>query len=95
MPNPQNDTPTPPRAPTTTGYQGYNSSPALRDIIRKNVPSAAQILVPGCGSSRLTEEMLADGYANGIVSVDLARSVIGALEDRAKGQPSLQCACPL
>jgi hypothetical protein len=43
----------------------------------------------------LTEEMLADGYANGIVSVDLARSVIGALEDRAKGQPSLQCACPL
>ena len=73
-------------------YQSYSSSPALRDIIRKSVPPSAQILVPGCGSSRLSEDMLNDGYVNGIVSVDQSRTVIGAMEDRAKGQPSLQCA---
>jgi hypothetical protein len=56
-------------------------------------PPAATILIPGCGSSRMTEEMLADGFVNGIVSVDQSHAIIQALEDRAKGQPSLQCAC--
>lgn len=63
------------------------------DPTRARRPPAATILIPGCGSSRMTEEMLADGFVNGIVSVDQSRAIIQALEDRAKGQPSLQCAC--
>jgi hypothetical protein len=72
-------------------YQSYASSPAMRDLIRRSVPSSGTILVPGCGSSRLSEDMLTDGYVNGIVSVDQSLTVINALEDRLKGQPSLQC----
>lgn len=73
-------------------YQRYSSAPALRDLIRKNVPLTSTILVPGCGTSRLTEDLAEDGYSGSIASVDLSRTAVDATAERMKGQPTLSCA---
>ena len=73
-------------------YQRYSSAPALRDLIRKNVPLPAAVLVAGCGTSRLTEDMVEDGFVGGIASVDRSRTAVDAMAERSRDRPSLSCA---
>ena len=68
------------------------SSPLLREVITTHVPKAAAVLVPGCGSSTLAEDMVDDGFTGGIASVDISRTVIDDLADRLKSTTSLSCA---
>ncbi len=73
-------------------YQRY-SNPTLRGIISMHVPKDGAVLVPGCGSSTLSEDMLDDGYTGGIASFDISRAVIDDLADRLKDRKGLTCAC--
>ena len=47
----------------------------LRDIIGQYVQPSSQILIAGCGNSRMSEEMYEDGYQN-ITSVDQSYTAI-------------------
>lgn len=73
-------------------YQRYSENPNLKGTLNKHIARDATILVPGCGSSRLSEEMFADGYQGGIVNIDISRTVIDLMSARAKGREGLQCA---
>ena len=73
-------------------YQRYSNNPHLRNLIDKTVPRAAAILVPGCGSSRLSEDMLADGYTGLISNIDISRTAIDLMADRCRDRASLVCA---
>lgn len=57
-----------------------------------HAPKDGAVLVPGCGSSTLSEDMLDDGYTGGIASFDISRSVIDDLADRLKDRKGLTCA---
>ncbi len=72
-------------------YQRY-ANPILRGIINSNVPKDGTVLVPGCGSSTLAEDMLDDGYTGGIANFDISRSVIDDLATRLKDRNGLTCA---
>ena len=72
-------------------YQRYSENPNLKGTLNKHIAKNASILVPGCGSSRLSEEMFADGYQGGIVNIDISRTVIDLMSARAKGREGLQC----
>ncbi len=76
-------------------YQRYSNNPQLRSLIDKAVPRSAAILVPGSGSSRLSEDMLADGYTGGISNIDISRTAIDLMADRCKDRAGLTCACRL
>ena len=73
-------------------YQRYSNNPHLRNLIDKAVPRAAAVLVPGSGSSRLSEDMLADGYTGGISNIDISRTAIDLMADRCKDRAGLTCA---
>jgi hypothetical protein len=73
-------------------YQRYQSNPNLRNLLEKTVPRSAAILVPGCGSSRLSEDMLADGFTGGISNIDISRTAIDLMTDRLKDKAGLTCA---
>lgn len=73
-------------------YQRYSENPNLKGTLNKHISRDSTILVPGCGSSRLSEEMFADGYQGGIVNIDISRTVIDLMSARAKGREGLQCA---
>lgn len=73
-------------------YQRYNNNPHLRGLLEKAVPRTAAILVPGSGTSRLSEDMLADGYTGGITNIDISRTAIDLMAGRCKDRAGLQCA---
>ena len=68
-------------------YQRYSG---LKNIINQFVPKSDKILMVGCGNSRLSEEMVEDGYAS-IVNVDISRTVIDAMTDKHRDSPALSC----
>ena len=47
----------------------------LREILLKEMSSKSQILIVGCGSSRMAEEIVDDGY-NNVVCIDMSYSAI-------------------
>ena len=72
-------------------YQKYFENPNLKGTLNKYIPKTAAILVPGCGTSRLSEEMLADGYTGGIANIDISRTAIDLMIGRAKSREGLTC----
>jgi SAM-dependent methyltransferase len=75
-------------------YQRYNGNPNLQNLLVKTIPQTAAILVPGCGSSRLSEDMLKDGYTGGISNIDISRTAIDLMAERCKDMEGLTCAWP-
>jgi ubiquinone/menaquinone biosynthesis C-methylase UbiE len=61
-------------------YQRYEQ---LRETLRSVVPVTSSILVTGCGNSRLTEDMLSDGFGP-IANVDISKVVIDTMSARHK-----------
>ncbi len=47
----------------------------MRDIIMKEANQTDQVLIVGCGSSRMPEEMYEEGYQN-VMSIDFCYSAI-------------------
>ena len=65
----------------------------LRGIINAAIPRSAAVLVPGCGNSRMSEDMVDDGYDGGIANIDISRAVIDAQARRLSTRRGLSCAC--
>ena len=55
----------------------------MRDVIAQYTQSTSQVLIVGCGNSRLPEEMYEDGYQH-ITSVDLSYSAIKIQQEEYK-----------
>lgn len=66
---------------------------ALGSLLDEVVPRSAAILVPGCGNSRLSEDMLTDGYMGGISNVDFSQAAIDLVAERVGDRAGLACAC--
>jgi len=67
-------------------YQRYSG---IRDLINQYVKREDQILMAGCGTSRLTEDMFEDGYSN-VTNIDVSRVCIDVMAERYKDKPTLQ-----
>ena len=55
----------------------------MRDIILNVAPHSAQILIVGCGTSRMPEEMYEEGYGS-LTSIDISYSAIKIQQDTYK-----------
>mmetsp|Transcript_7813 Transcript_7813/g.6980 ORF Transcript_7813/g.6980 Transcript_7813/m.6980 type:complete len:210 (+) Transcript_7813:98-727(+) len=67
-------------------YQRYSG---IRDFVNQYIKREDQILIAGCGTSRLTENMFEDGYTS-ITNIDISRVVIEIMSERYKDKPTLQ-----
>uniref|UniRef100_A0A7R9U186 Methyltransferase domain-containing protein n=1 Tax=Pinguiococcus pyrenoidosus TaxID=172671 RepID=A0A7R9U186_9STRA len=61
-------------------YQGYR---CLKPYINQAVPKESAVLMVGCGSSRLSEDMAADGYDE-IVNIDVSETIVRVMQERAQ-----------
>jgi len=71
-------------------YEWFKGYASFNQLIEALVPRSSRVLVLGCGTSRLAEDMYAlSGYAN-IVSTDLSSTVVARMRERAtrEGLPS-------
>jgi len=66
-------------------YQRYTG---IQELIQKYVKKDANILMAGCGNSRLSEDMLDDGYTT-IANVDISRVVIDAMAQKYADKQAL------
>ena len=62
-------------------YQRYSACESLRTIAAERLNKEGRTLIVGCGSSRLAEELLADGY-KALCNADWCPTVITQLEER-------------
>ncbi|GMH52473.1 hypothetical protein TL16_g01238, partial [Triparma laevis f. inornata] len=66
-------------------YQRYSG---VRDLIAQYIKKEDNILVAGCGNSRLSEDLYEDGYSS-ITNIDISRVVIDQMTDKYKEKPAL------
>eukprot|EP00164_Ancoracysta_twista_P003768 GFYU01005051.1.p1 GENE.GFYU01005051.1~~GFYU01005051.1.p1 ORF type:complete len:210 (+),score=37.99 GFYU01005051.1:48-677(+) len=64
-------------------YQRYTG---IKDLIKKLVRHDHKVLNVGCGNSRLSEDMYADGFKN-IDNIDISSVVINAMEQKYRQEP--------
>lgn len=62
-------------------YQDYSTlKTALAPFLRKHIPDF-EILIPGCGNSKLGSDLYDDGFTN-ITNIDISSVVISEMSDR-------------
>ncbi|KAJ8608977.1 hypothetical protein CTAYLR_008976 [Chrysophaeum taylorii] len=66
-------------------YQRYSG---IQELVCKYMRKDDNILMAGCGSSRLSEDMLEDGFAN-ITNIDISRVVIDQMTEKYKDKLAL------
>ncbi|KAG8465286.1 hypothetical protein KFE25_002593 [Diacronema lutheri] len=62
-------------------FQRYSTCGAFRDAVRECVKKSDQVLLVGAGTSRLAEEMYADGFSN-LFNLDISRVACKLLDER-------------
>ena len=62
-------------------FEWYHPYPMIRGVIRRYVSEEELILHIGCGNSRLTEDMVEDGYTL-LTSIDFSRVVIEQMQKK-------------
>lgn len=67
-------------------FDWYQRWPHLKGIISQHVTPGKQILNVGCGNSRLSEEMLDDGFTN-IMNIDISQCIIDVMAKKHAGKP--------
>lgn len=67
-------------------YYGYSQ---FKATIRDNIPLDWNIMIAGCGSSNMPEDMINDGY-NNITLADISRVIISQLKIRYSDIPELK-----
>ncbi|XP_020108093.1 methyltransferase-like protein 13 isoform X1 [Ananas comosus] len=67
-------------------YQRYS---ALRPFVRKFVPTPARVLMVGCGSALMSEDMVKDGYVD-IMNIDISSIVIEMMRTKYAHVPQLK-----
>ncbi|ONM60227.1 Endothelin-converting enzyme 2 [Zea mays] len=71
-------------------YDWYQRYDALRPFVRCFAPPASRILMVGCGSALMSEDMVTDGYVE-IVNIDISSVVIEMMRKKYFDVPQLQC----
>lgn len=66
-------------------YQRYSG---IKDLIAQYVKKSDNILMGGCGNSRLSEDMYDDGFTT-IANVDISRVVIDQMIEKYRDKPTL------
>eukprot|EP00699_Malawimonas_sp_californiana_P001504 EC715670.1.p1 GENE.EC715670.1~~EC715670.1.p1 ORF type:complete len:203 (+),score=45.91 EC715670.1:45-653(+) len=66
-------------------FQHYSG---IRALVTQYVKPQHRILIPGCGNSRLGEDLVADGYTD-VIGVDFSPVVIKQMKDRYKDTKGL------
>mmetsp|Transcript_4187 Transcript_4187/g.13771 ORF Transcript_4187/g.13771 Transcript_4187/m.13771 type:complete len:207 (-) Transcript_4187:149-769(-) len=64
-------------------FDWYQRYAGVSDLLAKYVKKDDAILMAGCGNSRMSEDMLDDGYAS-ITNVDISRVVIDQMSEKYK-----------
>lgn len=59
-------------------YQRYSG---IQELVQKYIKKESAVLMAGCGNSRLSEDMLEDGYVN-ITNIDISRVVIDQMKEK-------------
>ncbi|CAN6212572.1 unnamed protein product, partial [Urochloa humidicola] len=70
-------------------YDWYQRYDALRPFVRRFAPPASRLLMIGCGSALMSEDMVSDGYAE-IVNIDISSVVIEMMRKKYFNIPQLQ-----
>ncbi|GLT39685.1 hypothetical protein SLA2020_138630 [Shorea laevis] len=67
-------------------YQRYSS---LRPFVRKYVPTAARVLMVGCGNALMSEDMVQDGYED-VMNIDISSVAIEVMRRKYEHVPQLK-----
>ncbi|VAH42986.1 unnamed protein product [Triticum turgidum subsp. durum] len=70
-------------------YDWYQRYAALRPFVRRFVPPASRLLMIGCGSALMSEDMAADGYME-IINIDISSVLIEMMRKKYFDLPQLQ-----
>uniref|UniRef100_A0A8I7B2S8 Methyltransferase type 11 domain-containing protein n=1 Tax=Hordeum vulgare subsp. vulgare TaxID=112509 RepID=A0A8I7B2S8_HORVV len=70
-------------------YGWYQRYAALRPFVRRLVPPASRLLMIGCGSVLMSEDMVADGYME-IINIDISLVLIEMMRKKYFDLPQLQ-----
>ncbi|KAL6657104.1 hypothetical protein ACP70R_004884 [Stipagrostis hirtigluma subsp. patula] len=70
-------------------YDWYQRYDALRPFVRRFAPPASRLLMIGCGSALMSEDMVSDGYVE-IVNIDISSVVIEMMRKKYFDVPQLQ-----
>ncbi|KAK3125897.1 hypothetical protein QOZ80_7BG0611120 [Eleusine coracana subsp. coracana] len=70
-------------------YDWYQRYDALRPFVRRFAPPASRLLMIGCGSALMSEDMVNDGYVE-IVNIDISSVVIEMMRKKYLDVPQLQ-----
>ena len=69
-------------------FDWYQKWSGIKDIITQYVHHPDKILIVGCGSSRMSEDMMAEGYTS-ITGIDNSAIVIKDMQERYEGVEGL------
>ncbi|KAL5198580.1 hypothetical protein ABZP36_002092 [Zizania latifolia] len=70
-------------------YDWYQRYAALRPFVRRFAPPESRVLVIGCGSALMSEDMVDDGYVE-IMNIDISSVVIEMMRKKHFNIPQLQ-----
>lgn len=70
--------------PAPAGYSG------LKELLGQYLRKGDQLLMAGCGNSRLSEEMYEDGYQS-ITNIDISRVVVDQMAERCAAMDGMSC----
>lgn len=70
-------------------YDWYVSWAHLKELLSTYLCLDSQILILGCGTSRMSDEMHAEGFVN-ITNVDRCESVITTVAERTQDKPTVE-----
>ena len=73
----------------TEAFDWYQRWTGLKDIFVQYISPNQQILHVGCGNSKLSEEMLEDGFLNS-VNIDISQVVIKAMQEKYRDKSSMR-----
>lgn len=72
----------------TEPFEWYHPYQFFRQPILDNIPLDGLVMVAGCGSSYMVEDMVADGYEK-LVGADISRVVVGQMKVRCADLPQV------
>ena len=73
----------------TEPFDWYQNWSGIKDVLGQYITPNQQILHVGCGNSRLSEEMLDDGYLNSI-NIDISQVVVKAMQEKYRDKTSIR-----
>jgi hypothetical protein len=71
-------------------FEWYHAYEYYRDAIMDNIAVEGKVLVAGCGTSNMPEDLVLDGYKN-VLAQDISRIAIKGQKARTAQYPEIEC----